>query len=311
MSDKSRQPVRAHIYQNHHMDSTRWDYFAHRADDIIISTSYKAGTTWMQTIVANLLYPSGDLHMPATELSPWIDARWFPLELALNQLSAQTTRRCIKTHLPLDGLPYYPDAKYIVVCRDARDVFMSLLNHWGNHTPEFYLSMNNVPGLVGDPFPEFENDIPKLWRNWTTRGWFEWEADGYPYWSHLHHCKTWWEFRHLPNIKLVHYADLLADLEGEMRAIAAYLNIEVPQAQWPRVVKACRFDTVKADPEKVVGDMSFGFKGGAKTFINKGTNGRWRDVLSADDLQLYAQAMARTLPADCAAWMENGSRGAR
>ena len=141
-----------------------------------------------------------------------------------------------------------------------------------------------------------------------TKGWFDWESDGYPYWSHLHHAKTWWEFRHLPNILLVHFNDLLADLEGEMRRVADFLALEVPEEAWPKAVDAATFATVKKDPEKVVGDMSFAFKGGAETFINKGTNGRWKDLLTEDDLDLYRRAMDRTLPPNCAKWLESGGR---
>jgi aryl sulfotransferase len=302
----TRHPERRHVYQNHHLDSTRWNYFEQRPGDIVVSTSYKAGTTWMQTIVANLLYPHGDLPMPATQLFPWLDMRIVPLELVLNQLGAQRERRCIKTHLPLDGLPYRDDVRYLMVGRDARDVFMSLLNHWGSHTPGFYGLMNSVIGRVGDPFPEFGTDPRAMWREWMTRGWFEWESEGYPYWGHMHHASTWWEFRDLPNIKLVHYADLLEDLEGQMRQIADYLGIDVPEYRWPDVVHACRFETVKRDPEKVVGDMSPSFRGGAQTFINKGTNGRWREMLKDDDLAFYEAAKQRVLPADCAEWLENG-----
>ncbi|MDP6652471.1 MAG: sulfotransferase domain-containing protein, partial [Gammaproteobacteria bacterium] len=48
-----------------------------------------------------------------------------------------------------------------------------------------------------------------------------------------------WEFRHLPNIRLIHYNDLRSDLEGQMRALAAYLEIEVPEERWPSVVHEC------------------------------------------------------------------------
>lgn len=75
---------------------------------------------------------------------------------------------------------------------------------------------------------------------------------------------------------------------------------------WLAVVDACRFETVKKNPEKVTGDMSIGFKGGAATFINKGTNGRWKDVLTEAELQMYRDAMARILEPDCATWLENG-----
>jgi aryl sulfotransferase len=48
------------------------------------------------------------------------------------------------------------------------------------------------------------------------------------------------------------------------------------------------------------------WKGGADTFLNQGTNGRWRDVLSAAELALYDAACDRTLTPDCRAWLENG-----
>jgi aryl sulfotransferase len=261
----------------------------------------------MQTIVANLLFPDGELPGPVVEITPWLDMRLGPLDQVMAGLEAQTHRRCIKTHLPLDGVPFYDEVQYVMVGRDPRDVFMSLVNHYGSHTPAFFEMMNNMPGRVGDPFPEYDGDIHKLWKNWITRGWFPWESDGYPYWSHLHHAKTWWEFRHLPNIRLVHYADLRRDLEGEMHKLAKYLNIEVPKERWPAVVDACRFETVKANPGKVVSPMAdMIWKGGGQTFIHKGTNGRWKDVLTEDELALYHETMRKTLPPDCARWLEDG-----
>jgi aryl sulfotransferase len=302
----TQRPQVRHIYQNHHLDTTRWDDFKPRRGDIIISTSYKAGTTLTQTIVTNLIFPDG-LPGVVGELSPWLDARMGPIDEVLAGLEAQAHRRCIKTHLPLDGLPFYDEAQYVMVGRDPRDVFMSLVNHYSNHTPGFFEMLNGQPDRVGEPFPEYDGDIHALWRGWIGRGWFAWESDGYPYWSHLHHAKTWWEFRHLPNVRLIHYADLRRDLEGEMRALAAWLKIDVPEDRWPAVVDACRFETVKANPEKVMGaGAAEVWKGGAQTFIHKGTNGRWKDVLTADELGEYAAAMAKTLPADCARWLEEG-----
>ncbi|HAJ76973.1 MAG TPA: sulfotransferase [Gammaproteobacteria bacterium] len=300
-------PELRHIYQNHHLDTRHWDNFQPRSGDIVISTSYKAGTTLTQTIVTNLLFPNDDMPGSVSSISPWLDMRLSPLDETLATLEAQTHRRCIKTHLALDGLPYFEELKYVVVGRDPRDVFMSLVNHYGGHTVQFYEAINGLPGRVGDPFPENDGDIHTLWKNWISRGWFEWENDGYPYWSHLHHAKTWWEFRHLPNIHLIHYNDLRADLEGQMRVLAAYLEIEVPEERWPSVVHECQFETVKANPEKVLEPMfDVMFKGGSDTFLYKATNGRWKDILSEDELALYRQAMESTLPADCAAWLESG-----
>jgi aryl sulfotransferase len=301
-------PLRSRVYQNHHLDSTRWDYFQSRSSDVVISTSYKAGTTWAQAIVAHLLFPDGDLPAPVGEMSPWLDMRTRPLELVLNGLEAQAHRRFIKTHLPLDGLPYEDGIRYLYVARDARDVFMSLWNHYSNHTDEVFLSTNNTPGRVGDEFPRLPDDIHAFWRGWMTQGWFEWESDGWPYWSHLHHVQSWWDYRHLPNIQLVHYSDMIEDTEREARRIAAFLGIEVPETAWPGIVEAVSFTEMKKRGERYAPGGGEHWKGGAQTFLHKGTNGRWRDVLSKTDLGLYDAACERVLTPDCRKWLENGGR---
>ena len=146
-------PERTRIYRCHHFDSTRWDYFERRPDDIIIATSYKAGTTWTQAIVAHLLFPDGDLPAGPAQLSPWLDMRIVPLEVALNALKAQQHRRFIKTHLPLDGMLYDERLKYLYVARDARDVFMSLWNHYSSMTDEIFTVMNLLPRPRGRRVP--------------------------------------------------------------------------------------------------------------------------------------------------------------
>lgn len=302
----SKKPEIRHSYEHHHLAASRWDDFETRPGDVVISTSYKAGTTFMQTICANIIFHETGVPGPINDFSPWLDMRVFPEDMMKETLGAQTHQRFIKTHLPLDGLVFHEDVNYIVVGRDPRDVFMSLLNHYGNHTETFFELMNEQSGNPGDPFPPMKEDIHEVWSDWINCGWFDWEQDGWPYWSHLHHCKTWWEFRHLPNIEFFHYADMLADLDREMRRVASYIGVDVPEESWPRLVDACSFATVKKKAQEVIGDMDFGFKGAGQTFVNKGTNGRWKGVLSEEELQMYRDAMARTLDPDCANWLENG-----
>ena len=52
----SERPTRNNIYQNYILDSTHWDGFQVRDGDIVIATSYKTGTTWMQGICAALVF---------------------------------------------------------------------------------------------------------------------------------------------------------------------------------------------------------------------------------------------------------------
>lgn len=297
-------PRRTRVYQNHHIDGTRWDRFETREGDVVVSTAYKAGTTWMQTIVSALLFgdaPPG----PIGEVSPWIDLRVPPLDPMLEALEAQTHRRSVKTHLPLDGLPYRPGVRYVYVGRHGPDVFMSLWNHYSSYTDEAFERFNG-PGLVGEPQPRPPSEPRALWREWTTRGWFPWESDGWPFWSLLHHVRTWWEWRHLDDVLFVHFNDLLTDLEGEMRRVADFLDVTIPEREWPARVERATFASMRRRAAEVVPGGGRSFKGGAETFLHRGTNGRWKGVLGEDDLALWQAAVERQLAPACAHWLEHG-----
>ncbi len=60
-------------YRGFIADSERWQRFAFRRDDVVISTPAKTGTTWMQTIVAMLVLDPVDLRAPISTMSPWLD----------------------------------------------------------------------------------------------------------------------------------------------------------------------------------------------------------------------------------------------
>lgn len=300
-------PEVTRTYQNHVLDSTRWQYYTPRAGDVIVSTSYKSGTTWIQYIVLQLTY-GGQAIPTISSTSPWVDFRLMPLEVLKQMLAAPQKRRCLKTHLALDGLPYYPQVNYIVVGRDAHDVFMSWWNHYSNFTDDAYERLNNTPGRVGDPMPRCPQDIREYWRTWITRGWFAWEREGYPHSGNMHHTQTWWQFRHLPNILFVHYSDLLANLEEEIARVAKFLDIAVSSAAIAAIAKAVSLQEVKKDPAKLLDpvEASMIWKEGVNTFFHKGTNGRWRDVLTNDDLALYEQTASTVLTPDCRLWLEKG-----
>jgi len=302
-------PQQTRVYKNHHLDSTRWEQVPLREDDVIISTSLKTGTTWTQRILSLLVFGPGPLPMSLNFISPWIDAVfWAPVEMVADLAAGQTHRRFFKSHLPLDALPYDEGVKYVYVGRDGRDVFMSLWNHYGNYNDAIYSQLNRPDVLVGEPLAKCPDDIHVLFADWVSKGSFPWERDGYPFWSHFHHAKTFWEFRQLPNIHFVHFNDLKVDLEKEMRAIAAFLDIEVAPERWPAVVEGATFEAMKRDADTLLPELEAGFHGGARTFVNKGTNDRWRDILTPAELARYDRMVAQTVTRDCARWLEQGSK---
>ena len=65
-------PVKTREIHNHHMNSEVWNSFKFRDDDIVIATYGKAGTTWMQQILAQLIF-NGAEDIEVSPLSPWLD----------------------------------------------------------------------------------------------------------------------------------------------------------------------------------------------------------------------------------------------
>ena len=290
-------PRKTRELHNHHMDSTIWNDFAFRDDDVIVATYAKSGTTWTQQIVGQLLF-DGREDIAIHEISPWLDLRIMPPDTK-DRLAAQEHRRIIKTHLPLDALVFSPKAKYVYIARDGRDVVWSMYNHHAGANDLWYAALNMTPGLVGPPIEKPHPDIRQYYLDWLAQ-------DGVPFWSFWDNIATWWEARHLPNVKLIHFNALKADLEGEMRALADFLGVEVPEERWPVLVEHCGFDYMKTNAHMVAPLGGAIFENGAGAFINKGSNGRWRDVLSPADSMAYEKMALDRLGPECARWLATG-----
>ena len=291
-------PKKTREYHSHHFDSTIWNDYTFRDDDIIIGTYAKSGTTWTQQIVSQLLF-DGEEGLPTADMSPWLDLRIPPKHVKLPEVEKQTHRRFLKTHLPVDALVFSPKAKYLYIGRDGRDVVWSLYNHHSNANAAYYQAVNDTPGRVGPPLEPPKGEVVPYFREWV-------EKDGYPYWPFWENIRTWWDIRNLPNVRLVHFANLKADLPGEIRKMAAFLGIPVHEAKWPAIVEHCSFDYMKENAAPAVPLGGAFWEGGAKTFIHKGTNGRWTSMLTPDDVRNYEAKAKEELGDTCAAWLATG-----
>ncbi|MGL5803934.1 MAG: sulfotransferase domain-containing protein, partial [Xenococcaceae cyanobacterium] len=261
-------PKKTREFHNHHFDSTIWNDFKFRDDDIIIATYGKSGTTWMQQIVSQLLF-NGAKDLDVAEMSPWLDLRVPPKEEKLAAVEAQTHRRFLKTHLPVDALVFSPQAKYIYIGRDGRDILWSLYNHHANANEMWYDLLNNTPGRVGPAIKKPPASIRQYFHDWL-------EQDGYPFYSLWDNVRSWWEIRHLPNVLLVHFAKLKQDMPQQIQRIAEFLEIPIDESKWETILEHCSFDYMKQHASQSTPLGGIVWEGGAETFIYKGTNGRWR-----------------------------------
>ena len=298
MNPSTVMPVKTREMHNHHFDSTIWNELKFRGDDIVISTYAKSGTTWMQQIVAQMLF-NGDPDLQVAEMSPWLDLRVPPKDVKLPVVEAQTHRRFLKTHLPVDALVVSPKAKYIYIARDGRDVVWSFYNHHVNANASWYEALNDTPGRVGPPIGPPPTNIREYWRDWMDR-------DGYPWWPFWENVRSWWAIRDLPNVHFVHFESLKQAMPGEMRRIAAFLDIRIDESRWDLIVEYCSFEWMKENAVQSVPLGGAFWDGGAQVFINKGVNGRWRETLTPEEVTEYEARAVKELGPDCAHWLLTG-----
>jgi len=298
------------------VDSRRWSRFQPRDGDIVIGTFAKCGTTWTQRIVDLLVHQSPDVR-PFGDLSPWLDATFFnALDDDLATLEAQSHRRYIKSHLPFDALPVWDSVKYIHVGRDGRDAQLSWHNHLQGATPALQARIGaqaqrlvqetgakpaGPPQMTEDPRAFFVHWLGELEASLEAPPadppFFDFEA-------------TYWRERARPNLLLVHYNDLKQDLQGEMRRISEFLEIDTPEPLLADLAKAASFSTMKAQGDALFPRLKEAFDRGADRFINQGRSGRWREILNEEDVDRYQALVRRAATPALAAWLEAGRNGA-
>jgi aryl sulfotransferase len=297
------------IIRTWHMDSRLWDAYRPRPGDIVIATYPKCGTTWTQRIVGLLVFQSPE--PKPISLSPWIDNR-FTQEPAETQarIEAQTHRRYLKSHLPFDALPHYAEVKYIHVARDGLDAMMS----WHNHQTKYKrMDLLDRAGLadetVARPYPRPTENPREFFRDWmglNGEGRVS-DVSAAAYFDTEH---TYWAARTEPNVLMVHYNDLIADLDGEMRRIANFLEIETPPALWPDLVHAATFEQMRRDGDALMPTAKAAWDRGAADFIYAGKNERWRDALTDADAAAYRSRAEHELSPALNRWLRDGRKGA-
>jgi aryl sulfotransferase len=293
--------------------AARWAGLPLRPDDIVISSWPKSGTTWLQMICALLVFQVPELPAPLGELSPW------PEELSLARdeigarLAAQRHRRFIKSHLPLGAIPADPKVSYLVIARHPLDAAISAYFEQRNIAPPHHgaASGHHTPRPPGPapsreppappgPAPQRPAPVGDAPHDWLLR-WL----DGPELPRMLSHLTDAWDRRAEPNVVLLHYHDLCADLDGQMRRLAANLDIVVPESTWPGLVRAAGFEQMRAAADHLAPDRTFKSKAG---FFRRGTPGSGRELLSPAELARYDRRAAQLAPPGLLAWLHHDDR---
>ncbi|MDX3192980.1 sulfotransferase domain-containing protein [Streptomyces sp. MN03-5084-2B] len=283
-------------------DSALWDRFRFRAGDIVISTPPKCGTTWLQMLCALLVFDTAELPRPLTEISPWLDATTYDTTAILAGLESQSHRRFVKTHTPLDGLPPAAGVTYVCVGRDPRDAMLSFEHAVANIHPDAVPTGGLGPQVVTPP----PADPLERFRRWADEEAAPESASfGVSLANLVHHVRTFWERRDEPQVALFHYADLKADLPGQLRRLASALSISSGRIE--QLAEAATFDRMRSRADELAPGVDAKLWRSNTAFFRSGSSGQWRDLLDPAALDHYHRRVASLAPADLAEWLHHPS----
>jgi len=206
-----------------------------RDGDIVVNAGAKAGTHWAMNIVYQLLSGGDETFESLYEEVPWLEFKEYPGQKAEERIQRWENmegRRAFKSHLPSSLMPIQPNVKYLVVCREGKEVVNSYLPFINNHTDEFR-RLWNTP-LKFSSFDEVLDFFEK---------------------SRIYHrfCTSWWTQRHHENVLLLHYADLKRDLEGNVRKIAKFLEIPIDESRFAKIVEYNSFKWMADHDDQIQG----------------------------------------------------------
>ncbi len=271
-----------------------WPDFRIRPDDLFVCTPPKCGTTWTQTLVRMLITEQADPSIYDNKVSPWLDCAFRDRVAQANSLEVQDHRRCIKTHTPLDGITYSPDAQYLVVHRHPVDVHFSLRSHVENMTEDWldYL----FPDDLSEAFAMF------LDRPASTKG-----TDDLTLASFVHHFRSFWDYRDLPNIHFLHYAELSRDLPGQVRRLAGIMGMNIDDRMVAGISQAGSFGSMKDNARRLSQTPGFTsvFRDFAQ-FFSSGTSNKWEGKLTEAEMARYDARMAGMVTPAERMWLEHG-----
>lgn len=296
-------------YQGFMADSSRWERFAFRPDDVVISTPSKCGTTWMQTIVEMLVLDRVVLGEPISTVSPWLDMLIRSEDEVFDLLDRQTHRRFIKTHTPLDGVPLLDSVTYIAVVRHPLDVALSDRDHMENmrsdRATELRIAASGLPDRDVGSFEEAPVELDDYLR------WFidnEEQPTGSGPYGLADYCNqigSYWDAREMTNVHLFHYADLWNDLDGEMRRVAKALDVPVDEDRWPVFVEGAGLRSMRARAADTAPEAHLGLWESPERFFRAGGTRDWASILGPEDIAHFEDRL-RSLAGEAANWCKQG-----
>ena len=250
--------------------------FRPRADDVLIATAPKCGTTWVQQIVHGLRTRGSMDFAEITEAVPWLE---MAAALGLDPEGEQAARpRAYKTHLTWEEIP--KGGRYIHVTRDPRDVLVSQFR--------FHEGWWLEPGAVG--IDEYARDQ------------FLGPEPPGRFWTFL---LSWWPRRRDPDVLFLAYEGMREDLGAALRRIAAFIGCPLDPALEAVVLRQSSIEFMRSHagqfddhPVRAVLDAACGLPPGSDSSkVRRGAVGEHAALVSPETVAALDRRWAATIGA--------------
>lgn len=284
-------PPKRRRYLGSITNTDRWERFQDKPGDVFVCTPPKCGTTWAITIVTMLA--QGRTDVAPQELVQWVDAEVIPINDTVDALAAQTHRRCIKSHTPFDGVPWYSDAAYIAVYRHPVDVLFSLRKHLAN-------AKDTSPD---HPYLGTADDSLKCFISRAA------DPDAIDFDCLATLVKHYQSYAATPrpeNLLLLHYSNMLADARGAIARIAIHMGLDPDPALIEAVYEASSFETMKSQADRFAPFSEQGYWRDPQAFFDSAGTRKWAGKLRETTVSLYQDKIAQLLSPTELAWLEGG-----
>ena len=281
-------------YHSDFSTTDRWAGFVNKPNDVFVCTPPKCGTTWTMTIVAMLCQGRTDI-IP-TDIVHWVDANVVTIEEITKTLEAQNHQRCIKTHSPFDGIPWFKNGHYIAVYRHPIDLLFSVRKHMQNtkvmEEDHPYLA---APEDCMKHFIEAKMDLD--------------DYDDIILESIFTHFKSFLKQPRPDNLLILHYADMLVESRTAIERIAAHIGFPESPEFLDKVLEATAFSNMRANAKQFAPYATRDYWHDPKAFFDSGKSNKWVGVIGEETLVAYKNRMTDFLKPEEIAWLENGSVG--
>lgn len=204
--------------------------FVPAADDIIVASQMKCGTTWLLYLVYQVLHHGrGRLVEDGQALHgviPWLEGvRTVPVAEA-PRLGTERPSRVIKTHLPASHCPRATGARFLYVTR---------------HPIACFASATDFVRAAAAPYPPTPAQLEAWFTDPERMWWGTWPA----------HVSGWWtRAAEDGNVLFLHYEEMQANLPAVIQRVVAFLGMTPPAADEVQVIAhTCSFGEMQRHRE--------------------------------------------------------------